>query len=90
VGGPAPDSRYRIPWAELLKKVFAVDVLQCPQCHGRLKVIAYLAEGAATSEVLKHLGLDATGPPVAKAAAAPEPGSDAATEYDGVDPVHEE
>jgi hypothetical protein len=89
-GGPAPDVRYRIPWAELLKKVFAVDVLECPQCHGRLKVISYMTEGEATAEVLKHLGLDATGPPVAKAAAAPEPGSDSAPEYDGVDPVFDE
>jgi hypothetical protein len=38
-------NRYRIPWAELLGKVFAVDVLECPDCGGRLRVVAYIAEG---------------------------------------------
>jgi hypothetical protein len=24
--------RYRVPWAEVLRKVFSLDVLACPQC----------------------------------------------------------
>jgi hypothetical protein len=78
-------SRYRIPWAELLRKVFAVDVLECPDCGGRLRVVAYLAEGKVSRGILEHLGLDPTGPPVKKVEAGPElveppPG------YDLVDP----
>ncbi len=34
---------YRVPWADLLKRVFAVDVLACP-CGGRLQLIAFIAE----------------------------------------------
>ena len=49
-----------------------------------------MAEGKAAAKVLKHLGLDATGPPVAKAAAAPETGCEAPPEYDQVDPIYEE
>ena len=35
---------YRLPWADLLKKVFAVDVLACPDCGGRLQIIAFIAD----------------------------------------------
>ena len=52
---PRPRGGYR-PWAELLARTFAVDVLACPKCQGRMKLIAmvkdptsiacYLAAGA--------------------------------------------
>jgi hypothetical protein len=43
----SPGARtYRVPWAELLKKVFAVEVLACLDCGGRLQVIAFIADGA--------------------------------------------
>lgn len=32
-------SGYR-PWAELLQRTFALDVLSCPSCHGRMKLLA--------------------------------------------------
>ena len=32
-------SRYR-PWAELLKRCFSIDVLQCASCGGRMKLVA--------------------------------------------------
>ena len=28
------------PWAELLARTFAVDVLACPRCQGRMKLLA--------------------------------------------------
>ena len=34
---PTHRSRYR-PWAELLKRTFQIDVEQCPNCGGRLKL----------------------------------------------------
>ena len=27
------------PWAELLARTFAVDVLACPKCHGRIAMV---------------------------------------------------
>jgi hypothetical protein len=54
---------YRVPWAALLQKVFDVDVLACPQCGGRLRLIAFIAEPAVARKILDHLGLDSTGPP---------------------------
>jgi len=34
--------RRRYAWAELLKRVFAVDVLQCDHCGGRMRILARL------------------------------------------------
>jgi Putative transposase len=31
-------------WAELLRRTFGVDGLECPKCHGRMKLIAMLTE----------------------------------------------
>src|SRR5204863_6084371 len=28
------------PWAELLRRTFAVDALECPKCKGRMKLLA--------------------------------------------------
>ncbi len=70
---------YHVPWADLLRKVFAVDVLACPECGGRLKLIAFIAEATVACRILEHLGLDSEGPPVARAQAPPElidPGPD--------------
>ena len=36
------ESNYR-PWAELCMRTFAVDVLECPRCQGRMRLIARLA-----------------------------------------------
>ncbi len=35
---PPPPSRHR--WAWLLQRVFAVDVMTCPDCEGAMKVVA--------------------------------------------------
>jgi hypothetical protein len=40
-----PLRTYRVPWADLLKKVFARDVLACPECGGRLRLIAFRGRG---------------------------------------------
>ena len=63
---------YRLPWADLLKKVFAVDVLACPDCGGRLQIIAFIADDTVARRILLHLGLDSRGPPVARAQAPPD------------------
>ena len=36
------------PWAELLARTFAVDVLACPTCQGRMKLLA-LVKGPASA-----------------------------------------
>ena len=72
---------YRVPWAGLLKKVFAIDVLACPECGGCLELMAFISDTAVAARILEHLGLDATGPPLARAEV---------PKHDVVDPVYSE
>jgi len=67
----APDSCFAL-FRNPLQKVFAIDVLACPECSGRMQVIAFIAQAAVAKRILDHLGLDSTGPPVARAAPPPE------------------
>jgi len=34
-----PRKRKRIPWAQLLKRTFKIDVLKCDKCGGRMKLV---------------------------------------------------
>lgn len=36
----APPRERGLRWAELMQRVFAIDVLLCPSCGGRMKPIA--------------------------------------------------
>ena len=40
----APLRPHRLPWAALLARVFALDVTVCPDCGGRLRLIAALTD----------------------------------------------
>jgi len=52
-------------YEELLAKIYEIDVLACPECGGRMKLIAFIAEPTVAKRILDHLGLDSTGPPLA-------------------------
>ena len=43
----------------LIKRVYEVDPLSCPQCGGQMKVVAFLEppQGDVIEEILKHCGL---------------------------------
>jgi hypothetical protein len=63
-----PRSRRRVlPWAELLRRVFAVDVLVCAKCLGAMSVIAYLTDAVVVAKILAHLGLPSSPPPISPA-----------------------
>ncbi len=68
---PAPDlptqRPRRLAWAELLRRVFAIDVLACPRCGGRLRLLAAIHSPDATRAILECLGLPARAPPTAAA-----------------------
>jgi len=44
------------PWAELLARTFAVDVLACPRCHGRMRLLAMVQEPANVARFLAAMG----------------------------------
>ena len=53
--------------AKLLKRVFEIDLEQCPNCGGELKIIAAILEAPVIERILTHLGLQARAPPRAPA-----------------------
>jgi len=75
----------------LLLKVFALDVLECPRCNGRLEIIAFIAEYGVAKRILDHLGLDSRAPPMAGARPPDDP-ADAgdAPDYHAGDPTYDE
>jgi hypothetical protein len=80
-----------VPWAELLRKVLAIDVLECPRCAGRLELIAFIADGGVARRILAHQGLATHPPPLTKArAAGDEPPADPGPEYDVADPIYDD
>jgi hypothetical protein len=44
------------PWAELLARTFAVDVLACPRCEGRMKLLAMVTDPASIARYLVAVG----------------------------------
>ena len=62
--GPTQDLAHPLGGASL--GVFREDVLVCP-CGGRRVVLAFITEKKVVKEILEHLGLPTTGPPIAPA-----------------------
>ena len=54
--------------AQLMRRVFAIDVLECPGCGGRLRILAAIQSPEAIHKILDHLGLPARAPPIRPAA----------------------
>lgn len=67
-GPQAPHPRPRnYSWAELMRRVFEVDVLECPACHGRMRILAAIHPPEATRAILECLGLPTRAPPITPA-----------------------
>ena len=53
--GP-PGNPRRLPWAELMRRVFALDVLECPPpCGGRLRILAAIHDRDVARAILDCL-----------------------------------
>jgi len=48
----------RHTWAELMKRVFDLDVLECPHCGGRRRVIALINDPPVIRAILDALGIE--------------------------------
>ena len=56
-GGHAEPSRAgAYQWAEPMRRTFGFDVLACPRCGARLRLVA-LIEQSSMVRILRHLGL---------------------------------
>ncbi|MBI4473021.1 MAG: transposase, partial [Acidobacteria bacterium] len=51
-------------WAELMKRVFLVDVLLCERCGGAMKILAAIHPPETTSRILESLDLPSRAPPL--------------------------
>jgi len=51
-----------------MKRVYEFDVLQCPDCNGRLKILAAIHPPISACQILECMGLPIRPPPVARAA----------------------
>ena len=66
---PEPHTRSSVrdrnyTWAELMRRVFLVDALQCEHCGGRMKILAAIRPPTATVRILECLGLPSRAPPL--------------------------
>jgi len=46
-------------WADLMSRTFGFDVLACPRCGGRLRLVALIEQAAVIERILRHLDLPA-------------------------------
>jgi hypothetical protein len=67
-GKHAPKSAQSHPrnysWAELMKRVWDVDVLKCNRCGGRMRILCAIKTPEAIAKILDCLGLPSRPPPI--------------------------
>jgi hypothetical protein len=54
-------------WATLMSRVFEIDVLKCPDCNGRLRILAAIHAPVNTRKILDCMGLPSRATPIARA-----------------------
>ncbi len=53
-----PEARAaRRAWARLIKKIYEVDPLICPECSGPMRLISFIEEEEVIRKILEHLKL---------------------------------
>ena len=60
-------------WAELMERSFGFDVLACPQCSGRMTLVALIRDPAVVARILRHLHLPDAAPVMRPAREPPLP-----------------
>jgi hypothetical protein len=56
-----------LPWAQLLRRSFDIDIEQCPKCGGRIRLIQSVTEPSVARAILERLGLPTEAPRAARA-----------------------
>jgi hypothetical protein len=54
-------------WAALLRRIFELDVLKCPRCGGRMRILGAVNPPDAIRKILSCLGLPSRPPPITPA-----------------------
>jgi hypothetical protein len=72
-------------WAELMRRTFGIDALDCPRCGGRLRLLALIEHARIVERILRHLGLPTDRPELRPARAPPRRGDDLACQVRATD-----
>ncbi|OFV85340.1 MAG: hypothetical protein A2W26_06970 [Acidobacteria bacterium RBG_16_64_8] len=56
-GAPPSSGSTGLSWATLMKRVFALDVLLCPRCGGRRRMVGVYPGGQRLRDLLERLRL---------------------------------
>ena len=70
-------------WAELMRRTSGFDVLACPRCGGRLRLVALIDQARVIERILRHLSLPTEIPEARPARAPPLPFVACARSVDG-------
>lgn len=62
----------RKQWADLMRRAFGYDLLTCPNCGGKMQLLACVMERSAIRKILSHLRLPPDPPATARARAPPD------------------
>ena len=76
----SPRPRSNLLWAQLMQRSFGFDVLACPRCGGRFRLIALIEEPRVIRRILGHLDMPTEVPAARSSRAPPIP-------FGAVDPV---
>ncbi len=64
---PVPLREARRRWAELLRRIFEVEPLECPRCGQTMRIVAFITQPRVIDRMLTHLRRTATEPRRARA-----------------------
>jgi hypothetical protein len=67
LGGLLYAASPRVDWATLLRRSFEVDVLRCPSCGGRMRVLGEITGSSLVSPILESLAISTDAPRAARA-----------------------
>ena len=59
-------------WADLMRRTFGIDLLACPGCGERLRLLALIEHPPIVERILRHLGLPTDRPEPRPARAPPQ------------------
>ena len=65
-------ARARSRWAQLLARVYEIDPLRCPSCHGEMRIVSFLTDPPVVRQILEHLDLPIRPPILAPARGPPQ------------------
>jgi hypothetical protein len=82
---PCPHDTSRIAWAKLMARVGEDFPLECPNCGGDIRLIAFITEPGPIRKILTHLGEPLKPPPISPARGPPTDWGELAQVHDDRD-----